>query len=86
MKRYKIIYFLVDRSKPDCLFKISKSGKYDGVGISFWSNGRKNWQAKYKNGFPKGLSRVFWYDDLRRDIFINWKKSNWQGIKIVFKA
>lgn len=83
MKRYKITYWREDRSKPYSLNQISKSGRRDGVRIYFWSNGRKHWQAKFKNGLFNGLIED-WRLNPRAFYFINFKKDNTQGIIMEF--
>lgn len=86
MRRYKVKYFSGDRSKPDCITQISKSRRWDGTRIRFWSDVRKGWQGKYKNGLLNGIYKDWWwYNNPKNTHFINWKKGNGQGIRIKFK-
>lgn len=83
-KRYKIEYWLGDRSKPSYLIQLSKSGRNDGVRISFYNDGEKYWQDKCKNDLLNGLDKVCFGDSINL-YFHNWKKNKTQGIKIYFK-
>lgn len=84
MKRYKVIYFSGEKSKLSYLIQISKSGKKDGARISFYSDGRKEWQDKYKNYLLNGLEKHWWWNNPKDYIFQNWKKDKRQGIIINF--
>lgn len=86
MKRYKVIYFKGDRTKPDYFIQLSKSGKRDGVTISFWSDGRKDWQLKFKNNSCNGLEKDLVWNNSKNRTFTNWKKQKTQGIKIKFNV
>lgn len=83
MKRYKVEYCEIDRSKPRYLTEISKSGKWSGNTVSLTLNG-KNWQEKLKNNLLNGIDK--WWEYSKKNIhFQNWKKHKTQGIKISFK-
>lgn len=86
MKRYKVEYFSGDRSNPRYLTELSKSGRRNGVQISFLSDGRKSWQVKFKNDLLNGIDKEYWWWDNPKNIsFTNGKKGNRQGIDIQTK-
>lgn len=84
MKRYIAEYF--PSSKPSlCYFtEVSKSGIDDGVRISFWFNGKKHFQVKFKNGLSIGIHKN-WIRGLKNRDFSMFKKDNRHGIQIDFK-
>lgn len=83
MKRYKIEYWDIDRSKPYVLIQMSKSGKWDGVRIYFLKNGGKKYQYKWKNDLIDGMCKDWWCYPVI--CFSIWKKSSLHGIKITLK-
>lgn len=82
MKRYRVGYLFL---KPIRLTGISKSGKWDGVRISFYENGKKCWQNTYKNNFRNGIEKWLWFDNSKVWYFINFKKNKMRGIRISSK-
>lgn len=83
MKRYKVEYWNGDRLKPCFLSEISKSGKKDGVRLNFSIDGNKIDQYNFKNGNFNGIDKCT-TSNLKNDVFINWKKNDFKGIKIIF--
>lgn len=84
MKRYIVDYFPASKSVPCYLTEISKSGIDDGVSISFWFNGRKDFQVKFKNRMSIGIHK-HWIRGLKNRDFSMFKKDNRQGAQIDFK-
>lgn len=89
MKKYSILYWHEDRSKPEQLTELSKTGIENGVSIAFneFDDYKiKKWsQIKIKNNNLHGLSKHCRITSPEVDVFQNWKKSNIQGIQISFK-
>lgn len=85
MKRYIIDYLDRDASKLSYLIEISKSGKRDGITITFLPDETKFWQCKYKNNLLNGIEKSWWKTS-KNYAFINCKRGegNEQGIRIHF--
>lgn len=83
MKRYKIEYFLGDRSKPHCLIELCKLEKCCGKYIYFFDDGIKSSQVTYKNDLLNRIEEEI--VDNKKWYFRNWKKNKEQGIEIKFK-
>lgn len=84
MKRYKVKYFLGDRSSPSSIIELSKSEKKDGVRILLLFGGKKTSQSKYKNDLLNGFYILYWHSSANYTLR-NWKKDKMQGINIYFK-
>lgn len=83
MKKYKVDYRRGNKPNLLRITEISKSEKRGGTTILLLDDGRKYWQANFKNGLLNGLEKNY-YDNAQNDIIINFKKNIEQGIQIDF--
>lgn len=63
------------------LIEISKTKTWNGDVVTFFHNGRKRFQSKYKNNKQNGFTKI-WETDARGFFFANLKRGNAQGIRI----
>lgn len=86
VKRYRIKYWWMKIGKLDLrsIIEISKTGRRNGHEISFFTDGRKNWEFRCKNDRLNGVQK-FWLISSKNYIFDKYKKGTPQGIRIYFK-
>lgn len=86
MKRYRLFYLDIEKTKLCWLSEISKSGIEDGVSFQFGDNGRKFRQENWRNGRMNGVFKIWHWFFLysKPHSFRKIKINRSQGIKITF--
>lgn len=84
MKRYKITYWLGDRSRPTLLAEVCQLERLGGKKVAFYKNGKMQWQDNWKNDLLNGIEKA-WFGSPKQIFYKNWKKGKTQGIKFSFR-